>query len=141
MGVQARCLVNLGCSLGEGPIWDSGSQRLYWVDILESRIYRYDPADERTSSWATPEHVGFVFVRADGGLIAGFQVGAPSCGARGRRERDGVANRPRRRTPWNVTKAAFGGEHGDLLYVTSARIESDEETLARYPDTGGVIEV
>ena len=42
---------------------------------------------------------------------------------------------------WNVTKAVFGGERGDLLYVTSARVEVDEETLARYPDTGGVIEV
>jgi sugar lactone lactonase YvrE len=42
---------------------------------------------------------------------------------------------------WSVTKAAFGGERGDLLYVTSARIEADEETLARYPDTGGVFEV
>jgi xylono-1,5-lactonase len=40
---------------------------------------------------------------------------------------------------WNVTKAAFGGERLDLLYVTSARVEVDEETLARYPDTGGVI--
>ena len=42
---------------------------------------------------------------------------------------------------WNITKAAFGGERGDVLYVTSARVEVDEETLARYPDTGGVIEV
>jgi D-xylonolactonase len=44
-------------------------------------------------------------------------------------------------TAWNVTKAIFGGERGDLLYVTSALVEVDEETLARYPDTGGVIEV
>ena len=42
---------------------------------------------------------------------------------------------------WNVTKAAFGGRQLDLLYVTSARVEVDAETLARYPDTGGVIEV
>jgi sugar lactone lactonase YvrE len=42
---------------------------------------------------------------------------------------------------WSVNKAAFGGARGDLLCVTSARIEADEETLARYPDTGGVIEV
>jgi sugar lactone lactonase YvrE len=42
---------------------------------------------------------------------------------------------------WSVTKAVFGGTHGDLLYVTSARVEADEETLARYPDTGGVFEV
>jgi len=42
---------------------------------------------------------------------------------------------------WNITKAAFGGKRSDLLYVTSARVEADEETLARYPDTGGVIVV
>jgi sugar lactone lactonase YvrE len=42
---------------------------------------------------------------------------------------------------WNVTKAAFGGKRFDLLYVTSARVEVEEETLARYPDTGGVIVV
>jgi sugar lactone lactonase YvrE len=42
---------------------------------------------------------------------------------------------------WNVTKAAFGGAQGDLLYVTSARVEVDDETLADYPDTGGVLEL
>ena len=70
MAIQARCLVNPGCSLGEGPTWDAGSQRLYWVDILENRIYRYDPADESTSSWTTPEHVGFVVLRPDGGAAS-----------------------------------------------------------------------
>jgi xylono-1,5-lactonase len=284
MAIQTRCLVNPGCSLGEGPTWDSGSQRLYWVDILENRIYRYDPAEESTSSWTTPEHVGFVVVRPDGGLVAGFKSGLHhvalnddasvtasridrvdggredvrlndatsdaggriwACTLGGTTEEplgtyycydadlsrrtvdDGylVANGPAlspdgsllytvetaghpgrakgvyvsRITPagrleaqrllidwspyesspdgvvtdaegnlwlgefhgnvircfgpegerlatvplsaWNVTKAAFGGERGDLLYVTSARIEADEEKLARYPDTGGVVEV
>jgi sugar lactone lactonase YvrE len=282
--IRTRCLVNPGCSLGEGPAWDPGSQRLYWVDILESRIYRYDPADESTSAWSTPEHVGFVVVRPDSGLVAGFKSGlhhivlnddgsvtasridrvdrdrgdvrfndaTSEAGGRiwactlggtpdeplgtyycydpdlSRRTVDDgylVANGPAlspdrsllytvetsghpgrqkgvyvsRITPaggleaqrllidwrpydsspdgvvtdsegnlwlgefrgnvlrcfspegehlvsvplraWNVTKAVFGGERGDLLYVTSARIEADEETLARFPHTGGVIEV
>ena len=73
--MRIRCLVNPGCSLGEGPAWDAGSGRLYWVDILENRIYRCDPADGRTESWTTPEHVGFVFVEADGSLLAGFKSG------------------------------------------------------------------
>ena len=42
---------------------------------------------------------------------------------------------------WNVTKAAFGGERGDRLYVTSARYGVDDEMLARYPDTGGILEI
>jgi sugar lactone lactonase YvrE len=282
--IRTRCVVNPGCSLGEGPTWDSGSQRLYWVDILENRIYRYDPADESTTSWTTPEHVGFVVARPDGGLVAGFKSGLHhvalnddgsvtasridhaddnrddvrfndatsdsegriwACTLGGTPEEplgtyycygidlsrhtvdagylvangpalspdrrllytvetaghsvrpkgvyvshitangtleaqrllidwsayqsspDGVVtdrdgnlwlgefrgNVLRRFSPdgerlasvplpaWNVTKAVFGGEHGDLVYVTSARVEADEETLARYPDTGGVIEV
>jgi xylono-1,5-lactonase len=42
---------------------------------------------------------------------------------------------------WNVTKPALGGAEGDLVYVTSARVDVDDETLARYPDTGGVLAV
>jgi sugar lactone lactonase YvrE len=281
--VSTRCLVNPGCSLGEGPMWDPDSQRLYWVDILENRIYRYDPADGATHSWVTPEHVGFVVVRPDGELLAGFKSGLHhlvldddanvastridrvddnrddvrfndatvdadgriwactlggtqqeplgtyycyDCDLNRRTVDDGylVANGPalspdgsliytvetsghpgRRKgvyvsrvtggaledqrllipwdaydsspdgvvtdgegnlwlgefhgnvlrsfssdgeelagvplPAWNITKAVFGGEQRDLLYVTSARVETDAETLARYPDTGGVIEV
>src|SRR5207249_2008261 len=272
------------CSLGEGPTWDAGSQLLYWVDILENRIFRHDPANGRTRSWATPEQVGFVVLSADGGLVAGFKSGLHHVALNGdgsvtssRIDRvdgnrddvrfndatsdaegriwactlggtpdeplgtyycydsalnrrivdDGylVANGPalspdrsllytvetsghpgRRKgvyvsrvtssgalenqrlliawddydslpdgvvtdnggnlwlgefhgnvlrcfssegaqiaslplPAWNVTKAAFGGERLDRLYVTSARVGVDEETLARYPDTGGVIVV
>jgi sugar lactone lactonase YvrE len=282
--IRTRCLVNPGCSLGEGPTWDPASQRLYWVDILKNRIYRHDPAHGRTQSWTTPEQVGFVVVRPEGELLAGFKSGLHhvvlnddatvtssridrvdrnrgdvrfndattdaegriwACTLGGTTEEplgtyycydpdlkrrtvdDGylVANgpalspdrsllytvetsgHPRRRkgvyvsriTPsgaleeqrllipwdaydsapdgvvtdsdgnlwlgefrgnvlhcfssqgaqiaslplsaWNVTKPAFGGERLDRLYVTSARVEVDEETLARYPDTGGVLVV
>jgi sugar lactone lactonase YvrE len=265
-------------------MWDAGSQRLYWVDILENRIYRYDPADGGTHSWITPEHVGFVVVRPGEKLVAGFKSGLHHVALGGdptvtssridrvdgnrddvrfndatsdaegriwactlggtpeeplgvyhcydadlnRRTVDTgylVANGPalspdrsliytvetsghpgRQKgvyesriaesgaledqrllipwdayeslpdgvvtdsegnlwlgefhgnvlrcfssegeqlaetplTAWNITKAVFGGERGDRLYVTSARVEVDEETLSRYPDTGGVIEV
>jgi sugar lactone lactonase YvrE len=281
--LRARCLVNPRCSLGEGPVWDAGSERLYWVDILENRIYRYDPADQSTRSWTTPENVGFVAPGREGALVAGFKSGlhhvtldddgtvtasrvdrvdghrcdvrfndatsdaegrlwactlggssqeplgtyycyyieltrrtvddgylvanGPALSPDGRvlytietvghpgRQKgvyvsciapsgalveqrllvdwaydsapDGVVtdsegnlwlgefhgNVLRCFSPdgeetasvqlpaWNVTKPAFGGKRGDLLYVTSARVDVDEETLARYPDTGGVIEV
>jgi sugar lactone lactonase YvrE len=279
-----RCIANPGCSLGEGPLWDAETQRLYWVDILEARIYRYDPFDGSTAAWSTPEPVGFVFPDADGSLVAGFKSGLHRVSL----EQDGtvrasridrvdggradvrfndatrdaggliwactlggsadeplgayyrydtehnrrtvdtgylVANGPalspdgellytvetsghaRRRKgvyasrvtaagelegqrllidwdaidsqpdgvvtdadgnlwlgefhgnvlrcfgpdgnpiashplpAWNPTKPAFGGEHGDVVYVTTARVDVDEETLARYPDTGGVLEI
>jgi sugar lactone lactonase YvrE len=282
--IEIRCLVNPGCNLGEGPVWDAASRRLYWVDILENRIYRHDPANGDTESWTTPEHVGFVFVAADGSLLAGFKSGLHrvalgvdgtvtasridridgdrdnvrfndatrdregriwACTLGGSTERPlgayycydtelnrrtvdenylvangpalspdgrllytvetrGHAGRPKgvyvsrvarsgelegqrlligwdahASSPdgvvtdrdgnlwlsefrgnvlrcfsaageqtaaiplpaWNITKAAFGGERGDLLYVTSARYGVDDEKLARYPDTGGVVEI
>jgi sugar lactone lactonase YvrE len=282
--IEIRCLVNPGCSLGEGPVWDAASRRLYWVDILEKRVYRHDPAAGRTEFWTTPEQVGFVLPGADGSLVAGFQTGlhhltlrldrtvtasridridddrddvrfndatrdsegriwactlggspeqprgayyrydtelnrqavdenylvanGPALSPDGRLiytvETSGHPSRPKgvyvaRVTPsgrvaqqrlliawdahasspdgvvtdrdgnlwlgefhgnvlrrfsaageqtaaiplpaWNVTKPAFGGERRDLLYVTSARYGVDAETLARYPDTGGVVEI
>lgn len=31
-------------SLGEGPHWDHEAQVLYYVDILESTVFKYDPS-------------------------------------------------------------------------------------------------
>lgn len=30
--------------LGEGPHWDSISQKLYFVDIYAQKVFRFDPA-------------------------------------------------------------------------------------------------
>ena len=38
----------------------------------------------------------------------------------------------------NVSSCVFGGKDRSMLYITSARIGVDEETLKRYPLTGGV---
>ncbi|XP_062711174.1 regucalcin [Aedes albopictus] len=35
-------------TVGEGPVWDVDRQSLYYVDIIESAILRYDPAENRT---------------------------------------------------------------------------------------------
>ena len=37
--MQAELILDAKATLGEGPAWDSKTQTLYWVDILEKRIY------------------------------------------------------------------------------------------------------
>lgn len=37
--MQAELLLDAKASLGEGPAWDAKTEILYWVDILEKRIY------------------------------------------------------------------------------------------------------
>lgn len=42
--VLAEVASTLSAELGEGSIWDARSQRLLWLDLLRSRLYRFDPA-------------------------------------------------------------------------------------------------
>ena len=41
---QLEHLLNVQNELGEGPVWNVQQQALYWVDIKQSRLYRYFPA-------------------------------------------------------------------------------------------------
>ncbi len=37
--MQAELIFDAKAALGEGPAWDAKTQTLYWIDILEKRIY------------------------------------------------------------------------------------------------------
>jgi sugar lactone lactonase YvrE len=37
--MRPELLLDAKATLGEGPVWDAKSQTLYWIDILEKRIY------------------------------------------------------------------------------------------------------
>lgn len=37
--MHAELLLDAKATLGEGPVWDEKTQTLYWVDILQKRIY------------------------------------------------------------------------------------------------------
>lgn len=36
--------------LGEGPVWDAASQTLFWVDVYNHRVHRFDPATGKTTT-------------------------------------------------------------------------------------------
>ncbi len=38
--MHTELLFDTKATLGEGPVWDSRTQSIYWIDILEKRIYR-----------------------------------------------------------------------------------------------------
>ncbi|MFF8846429.1 SMP-30/gluconolactonase/LRE family protein [Streptomyces sp. NPDC015127] len=67
--------VREGAALGEGPTWDTAAGRLIWVDILNSRVHTYDPADGRRTVMATEQHVGAAKPRAGGGLVVNLRDG------------------------------------------------------------------
>jgi sugar lactone lactonase YvrE len=62
--VKAELLYDIKAALGEGPVWDARTGRLYWIDILNKRIYAN--ADIFLES---DETIGCLALRKDGGLI------------------------------------------------------------------------
>lgn len=57
--------------LGEGPVWVTAEQCLYWVDIKGHRLHRYDPTRQAAKSWSFPDNLAWVLPRQSGGLVAG----------------------------------------------------------------------
>ena len=62
--------------LGEGIIWDHQRQRVWWTDILQSKLYHYDPKTKEIKSWDTPERLCcFAPVKDSSDLVCAFESG------------------------------------------------------------------
>jgi D-xylonolactonase len=63
----------VGAILGEGPAWIDGA--LWFVDIKQRKVHRFDPAAGALRSWDAPAQTGWVLPAEDGTLLAGLQTG------------------------------------------------------------------
>jgi sugar lactone lactonase YvrE len=57
---EPRLVWETEAELGEGPVWVERDSALWFTDIKQQRIYRYDPANGGQQSWHSPEQVGFI---------------------------------------------------------------------------------
>ncbi len=78
MANAVELLVDAHALVGEGPLWDERLQVLYWVDILNSKVYVYDPATGENRGMDVGQHVGTVVLREAGGLMLAVQQGFAS---------------------------------------------------------------
>ena len=78
METVVELLVDAHAQVGEGPLWDEERQVLYWVDILSSLLYIYDPATGENRVLDVGQHVGTVVIRASGGLMLAVREGFAS---------------------------------------------------------------
>jgi sugar lactone lactonase YvrE len=69
------CVLDARAQLGECPRWDERTRALYWVDILEPALHRFDPATGDDKAFPVPEHIGCFSLREGGGFIAGLRSG------------------------------------------------------------------
>ncbi|MBR62193.1 MAG: gluconolaconase [Dehalococcoidia bacterium] len=55
---------------GEGPLWNPVDKKLYWVDIPNAQVYRYDPAsDKHELYYQAPNGIGGFTIQSDGSLL------------------------------------------------------------------------
>lgn len=59
--------------LGEGPLWDAGLARLFWVDADQKKLFRLDPATEQVVTFDLPHYPGCCAVRRGGGLLMAYR--------------------------------------------------------------------
>jgi sugar lactone lactonase YvrE len=87
------------CRLGEGPLWDSEEEALYWVDSLGPALYRHDHASAEVRRWQLPgASVGSLALRRHGGLILAMDQGIYAFDPRNG-DVESIAQ-PLRESPW-----------------------------------------
>ncbi len=62
--MKAELLVDAKAMLGEGPVWDARTQTIYWIDILNKRIYAGSNVLTELD-----ELIGCIAPRKSGGLV------------------------------------------------------------------------
>ena len=75
LDVDVECVIDARNTVGESPVWSARESALYWVDILEARIYRWEPASGARRDWQVPAVVGSIGLREAGGLVLAMRSG------------------------------------------------------------------
>ena len=68
-------VLDVKATLGEGPCWDSVNQLLYWVDILEKKIYIYNPVTNVNRGIQLEQYVGAIVLRNEKEAILALENG------------------------------------------------------------------
>ncbi len=75
MPITAELVLDARVALGEGPIWEPQNQVLYWVSIMESKVFIYDPASASNRVIDVGQYVGTVVPSTSGALYLALHHG------------------------------------------------------------------
>jgi sugar lactone lactonase YvrE len=68
-GAHLELIADYACASGENPLWHPLEKRLYWCDIPNGRIFRYDPASGVHEPCYKGRPVGGFTIQSDGSLL------------------------------------------------------------------------
>lgn len=63
-------------TIGESPLWSAAEQALYWIDIKQPALYRFEPASGAQRAWALTSDVGgFALLQDPPGALVALRTG------------------------------------------------------------------
>ena len=62
-------------AVGESPVWDEATGRLWWVDVRAPCLHCTDPATGATNTWPLPEPVGSLGLCRSGAVLLALRSG------------------------------------------------------------------
>ena len=72
---QAKVILDVKATLGEGAIWHPEENKLYWVDIEGKLLHIFDPITGTDAVYDTSERIGTVVPVKRGGALVALQNG------------------------------------------------------------------
>lgn len=73
MTLEFTCIADIRCRIGDSPVYDERTGRLYFVDILSRLVYCRAPDADDLQSWTFPSEVGSLALAASGRLVVALR--------------------------------------------------------------------
>lgn len=74
--MKPEIIADYKCETGEGPLWHPEEKRVYWVDIPQGGMFRYDPMDGSHEKVYEGRPVGGFTIQVDGSLLLFMDKGS-----------------------------------------------------------------
>ena len=72
---KSELLFDARAQLGEGPLWDTEADGLWWIDIKGHKVHFYSRVDKTNAAYNVGQPIGTVVKRARGGLVLAVRDG------------------------------------------------------------------
>ena len=63
------------CLLGDGPVWDSRKNRIFWIDVLRGEIHYMRTDNNQHNTCKLGKIIGAIAFKKSGGIIAAIKGG------------------------------------------------------------------
>lgn len=71
--IDINIAANFRNTLGEGPLWSPDHNALFWIDIIEGKLFRFSPSTQKTKCWEIGAKTAVVAATSDSRLLLACQ--------------------------------------------------------------------